>query len=145
MTKKLVSYDDIQEALRLTSEAEAKVVVASGTELTARSATMRVMENFAASLKQVSIEELKPFRGQAFADMAITHTDRAAQLLRLARGTNDAPERLRALMEANEHLDEARRMIGSCAVKVNEELMRKPGEAVKLGDDFDVKAKVPTL
>ena len=153
MTKKLVSYDDIQEALRLTAEAAEKrdnVVTIPTThgpyKMDFKPLALAVVESFAASLKQVSIEQRRPFRGQAYADMAITHTERAAQLLSVARGTNDAKQRQDALRDALEHLDEARRMTAVCGVKVNEELAREPGKLVRLGaDDFDVKTTVPKL
>jgi len=152
MTKKLVSYDDIQEALRLTAEAargQDNVVTIPTTagpyKMDFKPLALAVVENFAASLKQVSITKLRPFRGQAYADMAITHTERAAQLLAVARGTNGNQERADALRDALEHLDEARRMTAVCGVKVNEELQREPGKLVQLTDDFDVKKTVPTL
>lgn len=140
--KKLVTYEDVQEALRLTTEAESKAQVSSGQEVTARSATLRVVETFAASLKQVSIVERKPFRGQAYADLAITHTEHAAQLLHIVRGTNDAQARADALRDALKHLEEARRMTAVSGAKVNEELQREPGKFVKLSDDFDRRGPV---
>ncbi len=153
MNKKLVSYEDIQEALRLTAEAarcQDNVVTIPTTagpyKMDFKPLALAVVENFAASLKQVSIQKLRPFRGQAYADMAITHAERAVQLLAVARVmANGNQERADALRDALEHLDEARRMTAVCGVKVNEELQCEPGKLVKLGDDFDTKTTVPTL
>jgi len=141
-----LTYEDMQEALRLTAEAsDAQVTVPTSAgpyKVDLQPLALAFVQNLAASLKHVRIQERKPFRGQTYADMAVTHTEHAAQLLRIARGTNDLQELLRTLMDANDHLEEARQMLGRCAVKVNEELKHHPGDAVKLcGDEFDVVGK----
>jgi hypothetical protein len=123
---KFVTYESMQEALRLTAEAAEKQE---------QPLARAVVENFAASLHHVRIEQHKPFRGQTYADMATSHTDWAARHLAIARGTNDATVRSQALRDALEHLDEARRMAAMCAVKVNEDLQRNPGDAVRLDSD----------
>jgi len=152
MTKNFVTYDDIQEALRLTAEAAEKqdnvvtIPTSAGPhQMDFKPLALAVVENFATSLKTVCIQTAKPFKGQAWVDMAITHAERANELLNVARLTNDTTQRAAALRDAHEHLDESRKMTLQAAIRVNEELQKRPGEAVKLSDDFDVKTKVPTL
>jgi hypothetical protein len=150
--KKFVSYEDIQEALRLTAEAATKsdatveIPTTHGRYLMdTKPIAVAIVENFAASLKQVAIQDRKPFKGQAWVDMASTHQEHAIRLTQLARGTNNQQERLDALKDAREHLHEARQLVLRAEMEVNESLRKSPGEAVKLADDFDVNPLVKKL
>lgn len=149
---KFVKYEDIQEALRLTAEAASKqdhvvdIPTSHGPyKMDMKPLALAVVENFAASLKRVVIVPVKPFKGQAWVDMAVQHAEYALQLLSIARSCNDPKQRADALADAHHHLDDALKAGVTAALRVREELAEHPGKQVQLSDDFDVKTTHPIL